>query len=70
MECSANYGLLALMPVLSQSLLALVRGHLVALFLLSVWHGLMKLNGLIFLVQPKGFSFAHCLDWLHGVKEK
>lgn len=32
------YGLLALMSVLTESLLALVCGHLVTLFLLTVWH--------------------------------
>ena len=31
-------GLLALVAVLAQTLLALVRGHLVTLLFLSVWH--------------------------------
>ena len=35
--------LLALMSVLSQSLLTLVSGHLVSLMLLSVWHNCVVL---------------------------
>jgi hypothetical protein len=34
-------GLLALMAILAQALLALVSGHLVTLFLFSVWHNLL-----------------------------
>ena len=33
-------GLLALMTILAQSLLTLVRSHFVALLFLSVWHNL------------------------------
>ena len=35
---TVRQSLLALMTILSQSLLTLVRSHLVALLLLSVWH--------------------------------
>ena len=36
--CKSLPGLLALMAILAQPLLALVSGHLVALLLFSVWH--------------------------------
>ena len=47
--------LLALMTILSQSLLALVSGHLVAFLLFSVWHSLIKFKyiiQMIFVILP------------------
>ena len=47
-KVSAREGLLALMAILAQSLLALVSSHLVALLLLSVWHNVLSINDLLF----------------------
>ena len=48
--------LLALMSVLSQSLLTLVRRHLVSFMLLSVWHNL----GYLWLVLLYVYTFSDC----------
>ena len=61
--CSRRVALLALVAVLAQALLTLVRGHLVALFLFSVWHDKMFKMIIVDCSFRRGLlAFAHFLD--------
>ena len=62
--------LLALMTILAQALLALVRSHLVALFLLSVWHSCFEFIMSTFRISsvPYPLLLIFSMKLLQGLK--